>query len=85
MGFYKQLELFHAMDFKVNKESAMFRSFKLENIAKQIQLGNRYEALDKKLADKLNDSLTDQSEDDKDEVCYKCKKCRLLYRENNNQ
>lgn len=69
MGFYKQLELFHAMDFKVNKESAMFRSFKLENIAKQIQLGNRYEALDK--------NSTDQNEDDKDEVCYKCKKCRF--------
>ena len=68
MGFYKQLELFHAMDFKVNKESAMFRSFKLENISKQIQLGNRYEALDK--------NSTDQNEDDKDEVCYKCKKCR---------
>ena len=39
MGFYKQLELFQAMDWKVNGSSPVYRAFKLENISKQIQLG----------------------------------------------
>ncbi len=68
MGFYKQLELFHVMEFKVDKQSALFRSFKLENISRQVQLGNEFTQLD---------SLGEVEEDDDNKtVCYKCKKCR---------
>ena len=69
MGFYKQLELFQTMEFKVEKQSAVYRNFSLENMAKQIQLGNRFAALD----------LNRQPLSPKDEEtvnCYKCKKCR---------
>ena len=68
MGFYKQLELFHVMQFKVDKSSALFRSFKLENISKQVQLGNEFAKLD---------SLGEVEEDDDNKTTsYKCKKCR---------
>ena len=69
MGFYKQLELFQTMEFKVEKQSAVYRNFSLENMAKQIQLGNRFAALD----------LNKQPQSPQDEAtvnCYKCKKCR---------
>jgi len=68
MGFYKQLELFYVMQFKVDKSSALFKSYKLENISKHVQTGNQFSDLD---------SVGEVEEDDENKnVCYKCKKCR---------
>lgn len=76
MGFYKQLELFQAMDFQVKKDSPVFRAFKLENIAKQIKLGNHFKALDK-ISGQNSAPLSDKNNNPEEDDCYKCKKCRL--------
>ena len=40
MGFHKQLEFFEAMNYQINKESPIYRAFKLERIANHIKNGN---------------------------------------------
>lgn len=72
MGFYKQLELFQAMDWTVNKTSPVYRAFKLENMSRQIQLGNVFSLIEKT----NGSSSTDDNNNSDNLACYKCKKCR---------
>ncbi len=39
MGFHKQLEVFEVMNFKIDRESLVYKSYKLENMAEQIKRG----------------------------------------------
>lgn len=39
MGFHKQLEVFEVMNFKIVKDSMLYKSYKLENVADQIKRG----------------------------------------------
>ena len=40
MGFHKQLEVFEVMNFKIDKDSLLYKSYKLENMAEQIKRGS---------------------------------------------
>ena len=40
MGFHKQLEFFEAMNYQIDKESPIYRTFKLERLANHIKNGN---------------------------------------------
>jgi dual specificity phosphatase 12 len=68
-GFIKQLELFEAMGYIIDKESLVYKCFMLDTLAQNIKRGAN-------INDILNNESSSYSSIDLQQPHYKCKKCR---------
>jgi dual specificity phosphatase 12 len=79
-GFIKQLEIFEAMSFIVDKESQVYKSYMLDKMAENIKKGANINDI----IENQNNIVTTLAAANTTISHYKCKKCRLyLFNINN--
>jgi len=75
-GFFRQLQLFELMGNQVSKDSAIYKTFKLENLADQVKLGGNSYNLSN-FGDFYRSNITENNNNEDNKITsYKCKKCR---------